>query len=121
MSDESLVLRKRHLRNLVVMAFADGQLGQREVDLFAERCTELGLGEEDLSDAIAFGLSDQAALELPVDQDDCNETMRDLVRMMAADGIMEEGEKRLFALAAARMKMSVEQVDQLIRDVISEG
>lgn len=118
MSDDSFVLRRRHLRNLVVMAFADGQLGQREVDLFADRCSELDLGEKELTEAISFGLSDDAALELPVDSNDCNETMRDLVRMMAADGVVDEGEKRLFALAAARMNMSVEDIDQLIRDTV---
>ena len=40
--------------------------------------------------------------------------MTDLIRMMAADGHLNESEKRLFALAAAKMNFSNEKVNQLI-------
>ncbi|MEM6468356.1 MAG: TerB family tellurite resistance protein [Planctomycetota bacterium] len=106
--------RMRQLRNLVVMAMADGTIGEREVDFIAERCHELGLDEGALNHAIRFGLGDDAALELPTDPADRDALMVDLVRMMAADGKLEESEKRLFALAAARMEMSSEHLSQLL-------
>lgn len=37
------------------MAFADGSLGEREVNLVADRCVELGLDDYDLSQAIKSG------------------------------------------------------------------
>ncbi|MEO1528637.1 MAG: TerB family tellurite resistance protein [Planctomycetota bacterium] len=114
MSESEFNERIRHLRNLVVMAFADGELGESEVTLLADRCQELDLGESDLNHAIRFGLGDDAALELPADKDQRVALMTDLIRMMAADGVLAESEKRLFALAAAKMQMSTEDLNQLI-------
>lgn len=96
------------------MAMADGSIGEREVDLMAERCHELGLDEGALQHAIRYGLGDEAALELPSDPEERDALMIDLVRMMAADGKLEENEKRLFALAAARMGISGEQLSGLL-------
>ena len=119
MSSEELDKRRLRLRNLVVMAFADGSLGEREVNLVADRCAELGLDEYDLRKAVEYGLGDDAALEIPKDdKDECESLMRDLVRMMAADGVLDEGEKRLFALAAAKMSMSASDVERLIDETL---
>ena len=118
MSENELSDQQRRLRNLVVMALADGSIGEREVDLVAERCYELGLGEADLQKAIEFGLGDEAKLELPETRADREELMRDLIRMMAADGRLDEGEKRLFALAAVKMGLAPEDLDDLISSVM---
>ena len=118
MSSEELTRRRQHLRNLVVMAFADGSLGEREVNLVADRCGELGLDEYDLQKAIEFGLGDEAALEIPPSQAEREELVRDLIRMMAADGHLDESEKRLFALAAAKMSISAADVERLIDETL---
>ena len=118
MSEKEFSQRMRQLRNLVVMAFADGAIGEREVAFVAERCHELNLGEDELNHAIRFGLGDDAALELPTGSEDRNELMKDLIRMMAADGKLAESEKRLFALAAAKMEMSKDDLDQLIDEAL---
>ena len=119
MSEKQFNERMRQLRNLVVMAMADGSIGEREVAYVAERCHELGLGESELNHAIRYGLGDDAALELPSDPKDREELMVDLVRMMAADGVLDENEKRLFALAAAKMNMSSEQLNQLLDQTLN--
>lgn len=120
MSKDKLNKRRRQLRNLVVMALADGSLGEREVNLVADRCSDLGLDEYDLQKAIEHGLGDEAALELPTAEPERSELMRDLIHMMAADGRLEEGEKRLFALAAAKMSMSSADVEQLIDETLEQ-
>ena len=118
MSSEKLDRRRNRLRNIVVMAFADGSLGEREVHLVADRCAELGLDEYDLRKAVEFGLGDEAALDIPADPESRKSLMQDLIRMMAADGRLDEGEKRLFALAAARMSMSPSDVEGLIDETL---
>ncbi len=114
MSSEELAKRRKRLRNLVVMAFADGSLGEREVHLVADRCAELGLDEFDLQKAVEFGLGDDVSIEIPSDRDECESLLCDLIRMMAADGHLDESEKRLFALAAAKMSISASEVEALI-------
>ncbi len=118
MNSDKLTKRRQQLRNLVVMALADGSLGEREVNLVADRCAELGLDDYDLQKAVEFGLADDAALAIPTSQEDRESLMRDLIRMMAADGRLDEGEKRLFALAAAKMSMTAADVDHMIDEIL---
>lgn len=120
MASEKLIKRRQHLRNLVLMAFADGSLGEREVNLVADRCVELGLDDYDLSLAIKSGLSDGAMLEVPSGQSERETLLRDLIRIMAADGRVDEGEKRLFALAAAKMSISAADVERLIDETLTQ-
>jgi uncharacterized tellurite resistance protein B-like protein len=100
------------------MAMADGSLGEREVNLIADRCEQLGLSAVDLQNAVEFGLGDDAALEFPQDNQERMVLMQDLIRMMGADGHLAEGEKRLFALAAARMNITDSKLDELIRSAL---
>ena len=120
MNEKELSKRRLQLRNLIVMAFADGSLGEREVNLVADRCADLGLDEYDLQKSVEFGLGDDAALKLPTVEEDRVELMKDLIRMMAADGHLDEGEKRLFALAAAKMAMSAATVEKLIDETLAK-
>lgn len=120
MGEPNFTERQRHLRNIVVMALADGSIGQREVERVADRCVELGLGQADLQSALAFGLGDDAALELPAAQSAREALLADLISVMAADGHLAESEKRLFALAAARMNIVGERLDQIITSVVRE-
>jgi hypothetical protein len=49
-----------YLKNLVIMASADGALSEREIALLVDRCSDLGLEEADLGRAVQFALSDEA-------------------------------------------------------------
>lgn len=108
-----------HLKNLVVMAAADGMLSEREIALLADRCSEMGLKDADLGKAVDFALSDQASLKLPKQKDEQIHMLEDLIRVMAADGNLSELEKRLFALAAAKMNIEKEELDKLIDRMLS--
>lgn len=103
------------------MSAADGSLAEEEISLLIDRCSALGLSEDDLEKAISFAMSDKASLILPVDPAEQEAVLEDLIRMMAADGQLAESEKRLFALSAAKMGFSNEQlealIDRLVRSV----
>jgi len=102
------------LRNLMVMALADGSLGEREVQLVTDRCAEMGLGEHELRDAIRYALEDRAAVRLPDDPAEGESLLGDLLRVMAADGVLEESEKRLFAICAAKLGFGSHEIDALV-------
>lgn len=118
MSTDERSRRRALLKNLVVMAFADGTLGQREVNVVAHRCAELGLDESDLRGAIEDGISDNATIDLPDDEMDRVNLLKDLIRVMAADGVLDESEKRLFAMSAARMNLSATDIEAVIDDTL---
>jgi uncharacterized tellurite resistance protein B-like protein len=107
-----------HLKNLVIMAAADGHLTEQEIALLVDRCAILGLNEEDLEKAIAFALSGGAKLIFPIDRAEQNAMLSDLIRMMAADGRLSEIEKRLFAIAAAKMGIERSELEMLIDQLV---
>jgi uncharacterized tellurite resistance protein B-like protein len=114
------VQRLDHLKNLVIMAAADGALTEQEIALLVDRCADLGLAEEDLEKAIDFALGGGAKLQFPIDRFEQDQMLRDLIRMMAADGKLSEVEKRLFALAAAKMGIEKEELDGLIDQLVGK-
>jgi uncharacterized tellurite resistance protein B-like protein len=109
------------LKNLVIMASADGSLTEREIALLVDRCAELGMGELELEKAVSFALSDEAALKLPTQHADKIAMLSDLMRVMAADGQLSEVEKRLFALAAAKMNIDRDEIDKLIDRLVGKS
>ena len=109
-----------HLKNLVIMASADGALSESEIALLVDRCSEMGLREADLGKAVAYALSDEASLKLPTEKTEQIAMLSDLVRIMAADGKLSEIEKRLFALAAAKMGIERKELDDLIDKLVGK-
>lgn len=102
------------------MASADGALSEREIALLVDRCADLGLEEADLGKAVQFALSEEASLKLPTDRQEQMVMLGDLMRVMAADGKLSEVEKRLFALAAAKMNVDKKELDELIDDLLDK-
>lgn len=100
------------------MSAADGSLTEQEISLLVDRSKELDLTEEDLEKAIAVAISRQATMVLPKDADQQEAVLEDLIRMMAADGQLAESEKRLFALAAAKMGFPNQRLDALIDRIV---
>ena len=108
------------LKNLVIMASADGALTEREIALLVDRCAELGLGELELEKAVSFALSEDASLKLPTVHAEKIEMLTDLIRIMAADGKLSEMEKRLFAIAAAKMNIDRDEIEKLIDRLVGK-
>lgn len=108
------------LRNLMVMALADGSLAEREVNYLTDRCLQMGLGETELRDAIRFALEDGAEVKLHAGSEEAESLLTDFLRMMAADGRLTEDEKQLFAICAAKLGYSGSDVNALIDRVIGK-
>ncbi len=109
------------LKNLVIMASADGSLSEREIAFLVDRCAALGLDETDLEKSIEFALSEQASIALPESKQEQVAMLSDLIRMMAADGNLSEIEKRLFALASAKMGVDKGEIDSLIDQLVGKN
>jgi uncharacterized tellurite resistance protein B-like protein len=108
------------LRNLMVMALADGSLGEREVQFVTDRCLELGLGEHELRAAIRYALEESSSIELPDNPADAESVLGDMLKMMAADGMLDEGEKRLFAICAAKLGFGSHEIDSLVNRLMKK-
>ena len=112
--------KKQLLRNLFVMAVADGSIAESEMQLLADRCIQWGVSDDEFAEMISHATSGNAELQLPAGQDAREQLLRELVPMMAADGRLQEHEKHLFAAAAAIMEITPERLDQLIDQALHE-
>ncbi len=110
----------QQLKNLIVMAAADGKFTESELLLLADRCHELGLSTADLRKALNEATQEGAELVIPDDHSERLTLLRYLMRMMAADGKLAPTEKQLFAFACARMEIDKIEIDELIDQLLSE-
>lgn len=108
------------IRNLMVMALADGNLTEREVRYLTERCRQLGLGDSELRSAVDFALQAGAEVKLTSDPAEADSVLGDLLRMMAADGALADDEKQLFAVCAVKLGFDGEDIDSLIDRLIEK-
>lgn len=106
--------------NLLVMAVADGKLSDREIKFLLNRCARWGISESEFSVALGYAMSEKAELRIPAEKRECRALLEDLIRVMAADGKLEDVEKDLFATAAAKMRISQEELNAIIDSVVSD-
>lgn len=101
-------------KNLVVMAAADGKLSEEEVNLLASRAERWGLTEEQVDAALETAREPDFELIIPATKISRIEMLRELVRMMAADGVLADVEKKLLALASVAMEIPSEEFDEIL-------
>ena len=107
-------------RNLLLMAIVDGSVAESELRLLADRATEWGITDDEFEEAIQQAIDGESELTLPRDPQDRREMMKDMILVMAADGRLADSQKRLFALAAAALEMSADDLHGLIDEVLND-
>jgi uncharacterized tellurite resistance protein B-like protein len=105
-------------KNLMVMAAADKKFTEEEVEFLALRSSRWGISDQQFEEALQFAKSSGAKMTIPEGQEERRRLLRDLIRMMAADGELASVEKRLFAEAAAKMGIKPDELEQTIDELI---
>ena len=89
-----------------------------EVQFLAERAQLWNITSDEFETAMT-GISEGLyQVHVPDDYPQRVELMKQMIRLMAADGHMDEKEKGLCAVAAARMDFSAGEFDVILNDVI---
>lgn len=112
--------RVQLFENIVVMALADGGISRDEFNLLSDRCQQWGIADHQFREAIDRASSPNAEFHIPADAEARRNLLRETVQMMGADGLLAEGEKRLFAIAAAAMQISSDELNAIIDSVINK-
>jgi uncharacterized tellurite resistance protein B-like protein len=105
-------------QDLMVMAAADGVLREEEIAFLSHRAKRWGITDEQFSEAIRFAVSPEAVISIPPTKGERHQLLREMIRMMAADGDLAEIEKNLFAVAAATMQVSDAELDEILNSVL---
>ena len=104
-------------KNLLVMAAADRSFSEEEVTYLSLRAHRLGLSDAEFTAALEHAVAENAAITVPPDRGDRVRLLKELLKMMAADGHVADMERELFAVVAARMDIAEDELNKLIDDV----
>lgn len=111
---EDKSVKESHLKNLMVLAMADGHLAEIEEHLLVAIAHRLGLSEENV--AAIKGDLENVKFVLPKKYDDRIEQFSDLLTLMAIDGNIDPEEEEVCREFASKYGL----MDQVIEDMISK-
>lgn len=109
------------LTHLLVMAAADDRMNEAELGFLAARAHEMGISSEQFHEALELAISGEASLSMPQGAAERRSLLKDLVLMMAADGVLAEREKELFAHVATTLEIETEELHRIIDATIAEN
>lgn len=104
--------KKSHLKNLVEMALADGNIDAIELKLLKDICTKLEMSESDIEEIRKH--PESIKFTPPSSEKAKIRQINELVKMMIADKKIEENEVKLCKSLAVKLNLIPNIVDDLI-------
>jgi DnaJ-domain-containing protein 1 len=102
-----------HLKNLIIIALADGKLDPLEKEFIIEKGSILGIDEKELDLLFAEALEFKNKLfQIEMSKE---EQMADAVLMAVLDGYIHENEQKILMELAEVLGFTKEYVDQIIK------
>ena len=108
--------RLQLLKNLMIMATADGLLADKELQWLRSRQAAWNIAAQQFDEALEYAHSGQARLALPEQPNQRYDFLYDMVAVMSADGHFDPLEMNLFAVAAARLQISDEELSAILAE-----
>lgn len=112
--------RTQLFHNLVNLAAADQKFTEEEIAFLVNRADRWGISSDEFETAMVGLSTGEIQLEVPEDYDDRVLLLKEMIRLMAADGEMAETEKGLCARASAKMDFNTIQFGEILDEVIQE-
>ena len=105
-----------HLKQLLLMAVADGHLHDKELAAIAAVMSRDNLTEEDFAKCIDD--PDSIDIVLPKSDNSRVKYLRDMVLLMMADGVIDKSEMETCRLTAEALGFRSDVVDELLQGLI---
>lgn len=107
-------------RHLVAMAASDGEFSESEVQMLAVRANQWEVTQAQFDQIITDIQSGRVELQIPAAPEEKVELLKNIMHMMAIDGVLAEEEKRMCAMASARMGFTSDQFDEILDELLSD-
>jgi tellurite resistance protein len=105
--------RLLHLKNLIIIALADGKLDPMEKEFIIEKASILGIDEKDLDLLFAEALEFKNKLfQIEISKE---EQLADAVLMAVLDGYIHENEQKILQELAEILGFTKSYVDEIIQ------
>ncbi len=106
--------------NLINLAAVDQKFTDEEIDYLIDVANRHNIPSEEFEAGLKGIRDGIIQVKLPTDADDRQKLMKEMIKLMAADGELNDLEKRLCATASAKMDFSSEQFVALLEEVLGE-
>ncbi|MGY8747550.1 MAG: tellurite resistance TerB family protein [Pirellulales bacterium] len=107
--------------SLVHLAAVDNKFTDEEIQFLVQRAERWNIPSEEFEAALAGISAGEFAVKIPETLTDRVTMLKEMIRLMAIDGVMAEPEKRLCAVASGRMEFTSKQFSQILDEVIAEA
>ena len=104
------------LKNLILMARADGRIDDAEQRLLDAHCRKWGISVADFNKVLAESERDDATIYIPESPTLRHDLLAEMALLMAADGRIDELELQLLSGAAERMGVRGEALEEIIEE-----
>jgi tellurite resistance protein len=105
--------RLSHLKNLMIIALADGVLDPMEKEFIIEKASMLGIEEKELKEMFKEALNfNQKTIQTSVRKE---EQMADAILMAVLDGYLHENEQKILHELGTALGFSRDYVDEIIQ------
>ncbi len=106
--------------NLVNLAAVDHKFTEEEIAFLVNRAEAWNIHSDEFETALAGISTGEIQVTIPDDHDQRVALLKEMIRLMAADGEMAETEKRLCASASAQMDFTNAHFSLILEEVIRE-
>jgi uncharacterized tellurite resistance protein B-like protein len=109
---------KEHFIHLIQMANADGKIDDAELEMLSRMGNNLGLTKPEIDDLLAS--NNQSAYIPPYELSKRFDQLYDVIKMVYADGVIDDNEMRLASRLAMKSGFAEEEIPLLL-SVLIEG
>ena len=107
---------QENLKNVLLLAIADGQVSKAEKDFILRLRARLGIDEDELAALVAEVQADRKPAPVPADPAAAREAITLLAEAAAADGTISQAERKFVKALAANVGMDEATVDAMLID-----
>ncbi len=106
--------------NLIQMAAVDGKFTEEEIHHLVSYADQWGISTDEFETAMAGIATRGVSISIPETHELRIELLRELILMMASDGVISSEEKQLCARVSAKMGLTTECFSDLVDQILRE-
>lgn len=110
--------RLGQIKNLIMLAVADGRADEAELAIIAAIATREGLSFDEVNEVIEH--PERFSISIPADEETKRTYLRDMIALMLADGDITQAEHDICRVCATALGFRSSDVDNLIIELMSE-
>ena len=109
---ENRKIKKEHFANLLVVAYSDGKLTEKELDFLAQTAVNYGLEEQEIREMLEN--IESLKFQIPLNNEEREKQLIDAIYLSLIDGQIAEREYQICLLLSERLGLTKKYLDKTI-------